>query len=159
VSSEKTLPLAGYALEKVFFAEQQLRVVESEEELSEGDQDMSFAWDWRVREPNLFEVLLGIGLAPTRGRPEEVNVTVCGVFRVLGKATSVGVRDFVRLQGPAILMPFAREAIGSLTGRGLFGQLLLPPINMQVLMEQQDINQATGEKQLAGREGAKLLPA
>ena len=157
MNSHIEIPLAGFSLEKVYAAEQSQRTVQADDLPADPEQRIGFGWDWRILEPRLFEVMLHIGLGPTKGRPEEVGVSICGVFRIMGEATSVRVLDFVRVQGPAILMPFVRESISSLTSRGYFGQVLLPPINVQVLMQQRDPKAATGAKQLESPEGERLV--
>lgn len=45
-------------------------------------------------------------------------------------------RNQVIASGVATLMPFAREAVASITSKGRFGVTLLPSINSQIVMEQ-----------------------
>jgi preprotein translocase subunit SecB len=120
------------------------------------EPELGFGWDWRIRGIRVFEVVVSIGLPATARRPEEAKVSVCGVFRMIGPA-SVAVRDFAKLQAPAILMPFAREALAALTGHGPFGQFLIAPVNVHTLMSDVDPNKATGARQLAEPGGVKLL--
>lgn len=47
-------------------------------------------------------------------------------------------RRQVTASGIATLMPFARELLASLTGRGRFGTVFLPPVNVQMTMESLD---------------------
>jgi preprotein translocase subunit SecB len=96
-----------------------------------------------------FEVTLQFGLDPSVRRPEEIRVTLSGRFAPTGESQEVPIESFVRFHAPAILMPFVREIVTGLTSRGFFGALLLPPINVQSLMERQDVNEATATKQLA----------
>ena len=47
------------------------------------------------------------------------------------------VEDFLRKNGPALLYPFVREALASITARGRFGPIYLKPFNMRVLAQEE----------------------
>jgi preprotein translocase subunit SecB len=92
--------------------------------------------------------MITLSVQATRQRPENVNVTMVGIFRPVGEAQTVSFQRFVFDHAPSILMPYAREAISSLTGRGINGSLNLPPINVVALMEDMDPARSTGHEQL-----------
>lgn len=153
------IPQSGFSLEKLYFGEQVLRIVRDDDPSIGEEQQFSLGWDWRLQDEDSFEILLNVSFSPSRTRPEEISATACGVFRVMGESTTVAMKDFARLNGPAILMPFLRECIGAMTARGYFGQMLLPPMNVHALMQSMDTESATGTRQLAARETPKSLPA
>lgn len=157
MSSSQEVPVTGFSLDKVYCSEQFAKVVPPDDLPQGPDPQIGLGWDWRIVGPRTFEVMLRVSLSPTRARPEEVRVTLCGLFKIIGPSTSVNVRDFVRLQGPAILMPYLREGVSSLTGHGYFGQWILPPFNVHLLMQQQKAEEAIGSRQLESSEGRKLL--
>lgn len=141
------IPNAGYSLEKIYFPKQSHRLVERAESLPD-EAALEFGWNWKFLETKgRFEVLIHIALGPSKPRPEEVKVIVCAVFSIVGEP-SVALSDFARLQGPAILVPYAREAIGSMTGRSFFGPLYLPPLNILKLIAGLDTNATTAARQL-----------
>ncbi|MEX2178628.1 MAG: protein-export chaperone SecB [Gemmatimonadaceae bacterium] len=46
---------------------------------------------------------------------------------------NMSLRDYVVKAGPAALYPFVRETLASLSGKGRFGPLWLPPMNLLAL--------------------------
>lgn len=143
------LPTSGYKFEKVYAVNLSMRVAQPATSAA-AESPLLFAWDWRmIGEGPAFEVSLQLGLDPTAARNEEIRVTLVGRFSPAGEHQEVDLKSFVRFHAPAILMPFIRETIASLTGRGFFDPLVLPPLNVQRLMDQQDPMAATGAKQLA----------
>lgn len=146
MSDQAKLPESGYFIEKVYANRLGLIVRESEKN---GDEaELFFQWDWRRIEESRFEVTVGLLLEPTRDRSEQVEVSIIGLFRQGSGKTEVPFGDFVRYHAPAILMPFVREAVGSLTGKGFYPARYLPVFNVQQLMDRQDPTKATGAKQL-----------
>lgn len=138
-----------YAFERVYTNHQSLRVIAPSESLP-AEEPALFGWDWRMLSDGHFEVTLQFGLDPSVRRPEEIRVTLSGRFSPVGETQEVPIESFVRFHAPAILMPFVREVVSGLTSRGFFGALLLPPINVQSLMERQDVGETTAAKQSAG---------
>lgn len=153
------VPAAGFALERVYFVDQALRLVKSSAELPETEAPITFGWDWRVTGARNFEIILQIHIGATRARPEEANVVVCGAFTVSGSQPSVATLDFVKAQGPAILFPYLREGLTSLTGRGANGPHYLAPVNVLALMQNFDPESATGALQLKSGSEPHFLEA
>ncbi|MEJ7758067.1 MAG: protein-export chaperone SecB [Gemmatimonadaceae bacterium] len=120
--------------------------------------DVTFRWDWRFVEGEFMDVLLGVTLAATRGRLEEVEVSMVGSFRLPTETPDVSLETFATLNGPAMLMPYLREAISALTSRGYFGAFTMPPINVHHLIAGMDQN-ATGVRQAAADPALATLMA
>jgi len=59
----------------------------------------------------------------------------CGLFRITG-VTGVDLPMVLEIGCPNILLPFAREVINDLVGKGGFPQLLINPVNFEVLYQQ-----------------------
>jgi preprotein translocase subunit SecB len=93
---------------------------------------------WVADDANHCRTYLRLSLAP----PEDghalfkvLSAAVEGQFTVEGEApTSVSIEEFVRKQAPAILFPFLRQLVASVTSTSRFGQVLVPPINVVALM-------------------------
>ena len=64
-----------------------------------------------------------------------VEVQQAGVFRVQG-VNSEALIHALEVNCAYVLLPFAREAVNDLVGRGGFPQLLVNPINFDALYEQ-----------------------
>lgn len=160
MTSPQTLPTSGYALERVYAQRQLCETIEPGPDTATSE-DVTLGWDWRITAENRFEVLVRVEYAPTRDRPEQVEVAVVGAFRPVGEAQSVELHAFVRVHAPSILMPYAREIVSSMTGRGFFGPtpVYLPPINVAKLMERIDPEATTGAEQLRKNPGLLELAA
>lgn len=64
-----------------------------------------------------------------------VEVQQAGLFRITGLEGET-LQRALEISGAYILLPFVREAINDLVGKGGFPQLLLNPINFEALYEQ-----------------------
>lgn len=64
-----------------------------------------------------------------------VEVQQAGVFRVQG-VNGEALEHALEVSCAYVLLPFAREAVNDLVGRGGFPQLLVNPVNFDVLYEQ-----------------------
>lgn len=56
-----------------------------------------------------------------------------GIFTAIEGAENLTLEKFAAVNAPALLMPFAREVISSITSRTPLPHLLLPPINILAL--------------------------
>lgn len=158
MSTQGKLPESGYFIDKVY-ANRLALTVQQPQSADADDTSVLFRWDWRNISEATFEVSIGLLLEPTPDRTEQVEVSIIGLFRKGTGKTEVPLGDFVRYHAPAILMPYVRESISSLTGRGFYPARLLPALNVQHLMDGQDPAKATGAQQLtaAGAVDALLL--
>lgn len=66
-------------------------------------------------------------------QPTELRVRVEGQFSSVG-VTSIPMSEFSRIQAPVILLPFAREAIATVSGKTRIGQLLINPLNLAAVL-------------------------
>lgn len=64
-----------------------------------------------------------------------VEVQQAGLFRIKG-LTGESLERALEISGAYILLPFVRETINDLVGKGGFPQLLINPINFEALYEQ-----------------------
>jgi preprotein translocase subunit SecB len=163
-----SLKPSGYNLERVYVAEMSFighPVSEGDPEALGTEMTLGFSFDWQVEEDLSFTVMLSATVEPFRDRPETIAVTVNGLFRSADGTHSVPVIDFIRFNAPALLMPFVRQTIALLTSQGLFGSLLLPPMNVLAMMQNVDISNTTGsqqlreDKELAMRIGIEMPPS
>lgn len=138
---------SGYRLEKVYAVGQEYRLLESEGlSDSEGESQVAFGWDWHPIGPRQFEVLVEVSLDPSAERPEEASARLCGVFTA-GASLSMPFKDFLG-NAPAILFPYAREIISSMTGRGPFGAFHVDPLNIKAIIGPVNLKQTDGYRQL-----------
>jgi preprotein translocase subunit SecB len=152
MSATESPHISGYYIEKVYSSHQELRLERPDKKAVR--DEYSVDWDWQIVSDRMFDVSLIVSLEPSDERWESVRVRLVGRFRVEEHPLSVPLEDFVKLQAPAILLPYAREVVTSLTARGFYGPYFLPAINVVRLMASKDTNDATGRRQL--REGRSL---
>lgn len=138
---------SGYLIERLFANELSFTGLPVSADMPATEAPLEFGWDWNVEGPGRITVRFSMRVSPTQGRPERVHVALAAAFLRQGE-TSVPLLEFVHKQAPTLLMPYLREAISSLTSRGLHGALLLPPINMLAVMGNLDPGAAQGVQQL-----------
>lgn len=100
----------------------------------------------KLDESDLYEVVLTITVTAKSG---ESNFFLCevqqgGLFEVTGAETELPM--VLEIACPNILLPFIREAISDLVGKGGFPQLLINPINFEALYHQKVMAQQSEQK-------------
>ncbi|MEA1888380.1 MAG: protein-export chaperone SecB [Pseudomonadota bacterium] len=95
---------------------------------------------------DLYEVVLTITVT---AKGVENNFFLCevqqgGLFEVTGADQELPM--VLEIACPNILLPFIREAISDLVGKGGFPQLLINPINFEALFHQKMMAQQSGQK-------------
>ncbi|MFT5235599.1 MAG: preprotein translocase subunit SecB [Shewanella sp.] len=86
---------------------------------------------------NVFEVVLSLTVTAKNGDETAFlcEVQQAGIFAING-LTEQQLAHSLGAYCPNILFPYAREAVGSLVGRGTFPQLNLAPVNFDALFAQ-----------------------
>ena len=147
------LPQTGYYLERVYVSRQMFVGYADRSQFPDGELgELTFGWDWSFASEEAFDVALSMKLDPTKARPESIEVALTGRFIRHGKPL-LPVGRFASLHAPAILMPYLREVMSALSGRGLSGALYLPPINVEHLMQNMDEESTTAAQQMKENPG------
>jgi preprotein translocase subunit SecB len=100
----------------------------------------------KLEDSNLYEVVLTITVTAKSG---DTNFFLCevqqaGLFEVTGASDEMPM--VLEIACPNILLPFVREAISDLVGKGGFPQLLINPINFEALFHQKMMAQQPEQK-------------
>ncbi len=100
----------------------------------------------KLEDSDLYEVVLTITVTAKGG---ESNFFLCevqqgGLFEVTGADDELPM--VLEIACPNILLPFVREAVSDLVGKGGFPQLLINPINFEALFHQKMMAQQSGQK-------------
>lgn len=66
---------------------------------------------------------------------EELSARVEGAFVMANPEDTETLKAFASAQAPVILLPYARQVISSLTAESRLGAVVLPPINMQAVID------------------------
>jgi len=139
-----------FALDRVYALRQSCQPVQETEDLPE-KTDIQFGWNWRVLDPSIFDVAISLVVSPSEERPDAIVAEVVGVFRyVSGEGSGVTFQNFVRENAPAILIPYAREIVSSMTSRSYHGTMYLPPINVHKVFEGISSAGGLGDEQIRG---------
>jgi preprotein translocase subunit SecB len=149
MTTQKGLPLSGYSIEKIYVQHQVLEDKRAGPEREHGQ--VGLGWDWRFLPTNpepRFEVRLRVSVEPSAERDDYVSVSLVGRFKIEVPSPTVPLKDFVRFQAVAIMMPYARQHISALTSASYYGTYYLPSINVAEAMKDFDFAQTTGASQL-----------
>lgn len=140
---------SGLRLKKIFAVEQHCESVHPDE-VEEGQGGVGgVMWDWSILDDRTFGVALGLQFHPTKARPEKILVLMTGTFEIKGDdRLPLSLESFVKVGAPTLLVPYIREAIGSMTGRGPHGALHIEPIDVRALLASTEPEEATGVAQL-----------
>src|SRR5438552_3649708 len=113
MTTVKDVPLSGYTISSIHTIRQRVEP----REVAEGSEKgiANFGWDWRLIAEDLFEVLVTVTIEPDNDRPYETSVELVGRFRRLSPTPSVQLEDFAQLQAVAILLPYVRQFLATLT--------------------------------------------
>lgn len=140
---------SGYKLERLYVAEQGYRIVEAAsvaESAAPEDRSVTFGWDWLPIGTRRFEVVLEVAVEPIPAAPDRAEVRMVGMFEAQPGPLSVPFSTFIRDNAIAILFPFAREVVSTMTGRGPYGAFHIDPINVVALLGSASIEESTGFK-------------
>ncbi|MCK5360678.1 MAG: protein-export chaperone SecB [Gammaproteobacteria bacterium] len=100
----------------------------------------------KLEDSDLYEVVLTITVT---AKSTDTNFFLCeiqqaGLFEVTGAYDEMPM--VLEIACPNILLPFVREAIADLVGKGGFPQLLINPINFESLFHQKMTAQQSEQK-------------
>ena len=94
-------------------------------------------------EQGLYELTLSVTASAKRETKNIflVEVKQAGVFRIQGM-NSLMLQRTLEINCATVLLPFVREAVNEIVGKGGFPQLLINPVNFESLYEQKQAAQA-----------------
>ena len=103
------------------------------------DRNVSLAIDTKVEfgrkedEPLRFKVRLSIESDDERspGFPYTFSIVLVGYFNVVASYPAEQVDLLISINSPSVLYSAAREALATVTGRGLFPAVILPTVSFQ----------------------------
>ncbi len=93
-----------------------------------------------------YSVLLTIDHLVTYDNAEIVNIKVeyVGNFKKVGESSEEELDRFLNINAPAIIFPFVREVISSLSAKAMLGAILLQPVNFIKLYSDKKANSDKG---------------
>ena len=109
---------------------------------------LSFSIKFRrrmVTEPQGVEVTVIVSIFPQEGSSFRLDAEITGRFERVEGDQVLSLEDFARLNGPALVMPYAREIVTSITGRTRHGVIIFPPVNIVQAVAEEEAAVATSE--------------
>lgn len=131
---------------------------DGDKEFAPGDRESSISWDFGFAEPGRIHVRFGAVIEPSENVKEELRVEMLGTFSWVGEMPREQLNGFAQYAAPRIMMPYVREAIFSLSGRGPFGGLNLQPMLMSQFMSRMEPERTMAHSQLEGDPGFLVGP-
>lgn len=143
--SEISFNLKKVYIKDISFESPQSPQIFLNEQAPEVDVQMNITHS-KLEESDLYEVVLTITVTAKGG---DTNFFLCevqqaGLFEVTGAYDEMPM--VLEIACPNILLPFVREAISDLVGKGGFPQLLINPINFEALFHQKMTAQQSEQK-------------
>lgn len=91
---------------------------------------------WKA--PPSLDVTIAIRIAaPEPSAKFALEIAMTGRFEPIEQTPNLSLQEFAAVNGPAIVMPFVREAVANITARSRNGIVLLPAVNVVALAERQ----------------------
>jgi preprotein translocase subunit SecB len=75
--------------------------------------------------------------APEPSTKFALEIAMTGRFEPIEQTPNLALQEFAAVNGPAIVMPFVREAVANITARSRNGIVLLPAVNVVALAQKQ----------------------
>jgi len=143
--SEISFNLKKVYIKDISFESPQSPQIFLNEQAPEVDVQMNITHN-RLDDGDLYEVVLTITVT---AKGTDTNFFLCevqqgGLFEVTGAYDEMPM--VLEIACPNILLPFIREAISDLVGKGGFPQLLINPINFEALFHQKMMAQQSEQK-------------
>ena len=93
--------------------------------------NMDIRTDVSVQDNKLITVMETVTVKQYHNDKEQVSITVkmAGVFESIGETQIKDYDEFGRVNAAAIIFPYIREHISSLSAKAGIGMIILPPVN------------------------------
>lgn len=142
-----SLPKAGFRIKRIVAIGLEFGI--EDPEAAAEKRSLGVQWDWRVSIPEEreIEVYLGMRVRGGKKQPANIDVNFVGEFEVTD-VTELSLRQFVQFNAPAMMMPYLREAISSLSSRGPYGTYFVPALNITRMMMDRLFDETIGAGQL-----------
>ncbi len=102
---------------------------------------LQFSFKFRRRmlqDPPGVEVTVLVSILPQEGSSFSLEAEITGQFERLDAPQVISLEDFAKTNGPALVMPYARELVTDVTARTRHGVIIFPPVNIvQLVMDEE----------------------
>lgn len=138
-----------YKLKNIFLIESSFKRIEVLSTSENVERLLDFKIDTINLESSNFNVILNVDFAqPGEEGPEvEIKVKMVGHFEKEGETETLPLDYFTYVNAPAMLYPFVREHIASLTAKAGMDTALLPPFNFVEMYNRRKTEEEAEEEQ------------
>jgi len=123
---------AGYRLLNILLIESNFkREINIDFQAGQPENEVDISLETTLpNQENIFTIYFSLNFRSLRNEKEEVVafLKMGGVFQRIGEP-DLKLESFSEINGPAIMFPFLRENLASLTQKAGINQVLLPPLN------------------------------
>jgi preprotein translocase subunit SecB len=113
-------------------------------DLSPGEtrpEALKFSFKFRRRmtqDPPGVEITVLVDIRPQEGSSFLLEAEISGQFEREDGPQVLTLEDFAKANGPALVMPYARELVTNITARTRHGVIIFPPVNIvQLVMDEE----------------------
>ena len=69
----------------------------------------------------------------------KLESTFVGLFSIIANQENMDIKDYIKNHAPALMLPYIREHISSITQKAGIKPVLLPPVNIVALIRKKEI--------------------
>lgn len=131
----------NYGLKDIFLVESEFKkhIENASYQIAEIENVMNINIEHATKDKEL-SIYLTLNINSTFNGHELFNFKIkyCGIFSI-GNIDILPIDVFSKANGPAIIFPFLREHVSSLSSKAGIQQILIPPLNFQKLYNEKKI--------------------
>jgi len=127
------MSIPSYNVSNIFLAESRFSRTSSVSDLNQSKKHFTIDIEPINLDENIFNIALNVTFFSTSASSEEHEVDffikMIGLFEKIGDHSEIPNDYFVNVNAPAIIFPFVREHVSSITAKAGIDAVLLPPFN------------------------------
>lgn len=103
--------------------------------------DFNIGFGWSVQENNyIVELSTSLRLLHQEQEKLKLDSTFIGVFSVIDNNENMNIEEYIKSNSAALMFPYIREHISTITQKAGIRPVLLPPINVVALIKKSENN-------------------
>jgi preprotein translocase subunit SecB len=102
-------------------------------------------WDKKDDKKCVSELITSLMLKSDEKEVLKLESTFVGIFSIIDDSENMSIEEYIKGHSPALMLPYIREHISSITQKAGVKPVLLPPINILALINESMDNEEKGE--------------
>lgn len=104
-----------------------------------------YNWDKKDDKKCVSELITSLVLKSDEKEVLKLESTFVGTFSIINDSENMSIEEYTKGYSPALMLPYIREHISSITQKAGVKPVLLPPINILALINEPKANEEKGE--------------